>query len=323
MFTAALKNTLLTLAKHPTTLARAQQMLYYALKFPGGLKSFNRFHENLPRHQQRLFHAAFSKLFRAHPPLKFHSGWEVSFEDSVYTIPLNPSTLWLDFDTALSMNGHDTEVKATYAYLLRKARPRLFFDVGANYGTHSLLLQKAGVQTVAFEPNPTCHDYFRALMQANRCWPTLQKQGVGPRQDTLVLTYDPRETWNGGFTDTDNLPEHWETATVEVISLDTFSQKHQLWPDLVKIDTEGFELDVLEGAHELLTRQNTRFIFESRTPAERKALWDIFDRYHHELFALPFEGQRTSLTPEAFMQSSDTNFLAQPKKIKDEVLDHD
>ena len=40
-------------------------------------------------------------------------------------------------------------------------KPKIFFDVGANYGTHSFIFQSQGVKAYSFEPNPNYFPYFK------------------------------------------------------------------------------------------------------------------------------------------------------------------
>src|ERR1700722_9247274 len=51
--------------------------------------------------------------------------------------------------------GHDSELKQTYASLIQLEHPpRLVLDIGANYGTHSIIFLSHDIETVSFEPNP-------------------------------------------------------------------------------------------------------------------------------------------------------------------------
>lgn len=313
-----------SLAKHPAILKLSQHTLYQALKLPGFCSAFNVFYQRASASQQRLLHAAFAKIFRDHPAIKGLPPWKAHFAGQDYQIPLNPSQLWLHWDTALSLNGHDTEVKLTYHYIWQQYRPQVFFDVGANYGTHSLLLAKAGLRVVAFEPNPRCHEYFWQLMDANRCLPTLVKQGVGARKDTLTLSYDPRETWNGQLGNRDtptgqNPHKDWIHQEVEVTPLDDYIAENGLTPDLMKIDTEGFEQFVFEGASALLARQQTFIIFESlRQPenSSRPQIFEMLKRHHYAIHPLPWQGeQENALSQADFVRSTETNFIALPHHL--------
>jgi hypothetical protein len=65
-----------------------------------------------------------------------------------------------DWGLSLLVAGHDVEIKETYRYLLEERKPKLFFDIGANYGTHSLIFLTHGVRTISFEPNLGLRPYF-------------------------------------------------------------------------------------------------------------------------------------------------------------------
>jgi len=41
----------------------------------------------------------------------------------------------------------------------------------------------------------------------------------------------------------------------ELISLDEYAKANNVWPDIMKMDIEGFELDALKNAHEILLRK--------------------------------------------------------------------
>lgn len=304
------------------------------MKIPGVCQAFNRFYQGLSPARQRLMHTAFAKLFRTRPAMAGLPSWRGTFMGRDFVIPLRKSELWLDWDTALSLTGHDGEVKTTYANLLKSRRPQVFFDVGANYGTHSLLMSLTGLRTVSFEPNPGCHGYYWHLMEHHRCLPTLVKKGVGAEVDTLTLRYDPRETWNGQLSapaaNTANAAASQGVseltaastieATVDVISLDQYIADTGLVPDLMKIDTEGFELPVFQGARQLLSRQYTLIIFESlqSTPEQKKVrqtLFSLLASHGYGIFALPFSDTADvkALSAPDFVENADTNFIAVPQ----------
>lgn len=41
----------------------------------------------------------------------------------------------------------------------------------------------------------------------------------------------------------------------QLISLDEYAKAHNVWSDIMKMDIEGFELDALKNAHEILLRK--------------------------------------------------------------------
>ena len=104
--------------------------------------------------QRERFHSEFAKLFRNGITRSRPGTWSVNFAGKDILIPLNPDTLWLDWDLAVSILRHDTELMETYAGLIghRSYRPQVFVDIGANYGTHSLLFLVHGLPALSFEP---------------------------------------------------------------------------------------------------------------------------------------------------------------------------
>ena len=113
-------------------------------------------------------------------------------------LPLRAAELGVDWDDALSILGAEIEIKRTYAELLRsRARPDLFVDGGASYGTHSLLHLAHGVPAVAFEPNPRCHKTFRLLSSMNGVAPRLVPAALGEHSGHADLWFPEDETWIG------------------------------------------------------------------------------------------------------------------------------
>src|SRR5437667_2890756 len=98
--------------------------------------------------QRALFYKSFAKLFRNNRTQGRDGTWKVAFASKNILMPLTSETFWLDWDTAVSIVGHDIEVKQTYESLigLSSMKPDLFIDIGANYGTHSVLFLVHGIR---------------------------------------------------------------------------------------------------------------------------------------------------------------------------------
>lgn len=97
-------------------------------------------------------------------------------------------------------------------------------------------------------------------------------------------------------------------------SLDQFIAERGLVPDLVKIDTEGGELSVLEGARRLLETATPRVVFES-WPADRDRppMFALLAAAGYAIQPLTYpSGQRHRLTLAEFCDSAAANFLADP-----------
>lgn len=267
------------------------------------------------------FHREFARVFRdAGADLHSPASWRVYFAGRTVLMPLTRENLWQEWDSAVSIVANDMEVKQTYEALLASPQPPdLFVDVGANYGTHSLLFLAAGVDTVTFEPNSTCHDYFAQACALNDFKPQLEKVALGRDPGRITLSYPPRDTWNGS-TSLEAVarlpPGDLVTEDVELSTLDSYVERLRgSRRPLVKIDTEGNELSVLQGARQVLAKCKPTIIFESLVADEnRPALYAYLISFGYAIGDLPFrkgegaEGPR--LSREQFLCSRATNFMA-------------
>lgn len=81
----------------------------------------------------------------------------------------------------------------------------------------------------------------------------------------------------------------------EAVTLDEYCARTQTYPDLLKIDVEGAEVDVVEGARELIASRKATFIIEV-IPQTFQAVVDKFPGYQvfllddHMNRAVPFDG---------------------------------
>jgi FkbM family methyltransferase len=269
--------------------------------------------------QKAGFYALFAKMFRGQPQPLMDDEWRVELEGASAVLPLRGRDAWLDWDLAVSMLGHEVEIKGTYLHLLRFRRPALFVDVGANYGLHSLFFLVHGVPTVSFEPNPACHDYFRALTRLNGAPGELQPVALGAEEGWADLVFPEGETWLGSSSPAgrDRLAQgagRLTTLRVPQTTLDVFTRRDGRRPDLIKIDTEGNEMAVLEGAQETLRGTRPWVIFESWRDASRGRVFDLLTEAEYRIAALPYSPQRPGrpLDRVQLLEWPQTNFIALP-----------
>jgi len=127
----------------------------------------------------------------------------------------------------------------------------LFVDVGANVGSYTILACAAvGSRGIAFEPVPSTYARLVENLRLNHLDERVRtiNKGVGARHGSIAFSSDgdttnhvlvPGERRNGA-------------VTLEVTSLD-FALGEDT-PALIKIDVEGYETPVLEGAKETLRK---------------------------------------------------------------------
>jgi FkbM family methyltransferase len=137
-------------------------------------------------------------------------------------------------------------------------------DVGANVGLYALVAARAvgpGGRVFAFEPAPAA----AALLAKNLRRNALQARvsiahcAAGAEAGVLRLYVAGASSENSAVSarvhTAANRP--CEELEVPVVTLDTFCREHDLHPQVVKIDVEGWELAVLRGMPELLASELT------------------------------------------------------------------
>ena len=269
--------------------------------------------------QRNVFQREFSKIFRNGSIRGSNGSWEVMFANKIIRIPLTSEQSWLDWDTALSVVGQDIEVRETYEALINSSeRPDLFIDIGANYGTHSLLFLVHQIRTISFEPNTSCHDYFRRLCEANQVTPDLQPVALGERRGYVALSYPRRDTWLGSVStevaERLALTEELVSENVEQRTIDDYLSQIGHNRTLIKIDTEGNELSVLRGAARTLQENKPYVVFECCNDVQRVELFSFLDSRDYQICQVPWgpADKVQPLTSDQFRACSSTNFVAVP-----------
>lgn len=147
------------------------------------------------------------------------------------------------------LNGtYEREQTALFEQLLRPGATVL--DVGANVGYYTLLasvLVGEGGRVHAFEPEPRNAGFLRDHVRINgRGNVTVQQAAVSDRAGTARFDF-------GSGSGTGHLADAG-AIEVRTLRLDDYCAEHGLAPSALKIDVEGAEMSVLEGARETLAR---------------------------------------------------------------------
>jgi FkbM family methyltransferase len=163
--------------------------------------------------------------------------------------------------------------------LLRLAAPGdRAYDVGANIGYTALVLARAvgpGGSVVAFEPHPEIFADLEANVGGTVVEAVPAAVSAAPGAATLHIPVE--FGFNRGVATIE--PTASETAAIEVR---TVTLDEQVGPDesigVLKIDVEGHELAVLQGASQLLAERRIRHIvFEDHQPADSAVIAHLQD----------------------------------------------
>lgn len=127
------------------------------------------------------------------------------------------------------------------------------FDVGANQGEYSEILSGEGGRVIAIEPNTAYSTRLTALARTNDIHPLFVAIGDEPGEATLNVCSKPGfSTMMDRHVDwIEESPDYkdvsWtHTLTVPVTTLGLLAKEFGE-PEFVKIDVEGFEINVLRG----------------------------------------------------------------------------
>jgi FkbM family methyltransferase len=155
--------------------------------------------------------------------------------------------------------AHDYEAQ-TAAFLAKHIQPGMTcFDVGANVGAYVLQLAHwsgpAG-KIVAFEPNTGAREVLARHIAWNglSARVTVVPSAVSSAPGESVLYAEGAD----GMSRLAEASRGLRAAAVELIvpvtSLDTWCAANNLWPDVLLLDIEGFEIEALRGAREAIAK---------------------------------------------------------------------
>ena len=133
----------------------------------------------------------------------------------------------------------------------------IFVDVGANLGLilAYVISKVPKIKTFAFEPGPKQRELLEMTVNKNKLNEkvTVYSDGLGKEPGKAVFhTHDPRYVAGDGFIDTGRAREA-RAIEVNVTTLDIWwASQNSPKVTVVKIDTEGAELWILQGAMKML-----------------------------------------------------------------------
>jgi FkbM family methyltransferase len=138
----------------------------------------------------------------------------------------------------------------------------IFLDVGANIGSCSLAALAAGATVIAFEPLPSNLYYFHHSMNSAppffRSRLTLYPVALGSQRKNETIYTEPGNAGNSALQfPTRAKREH--ANVVRIVPLDDVIRA-PIAISVMKMDVQGYEIHVLEGASRLLASKSIQVI---------------------------------------------------------------
>lgn len=177
---------------------------------------------------------------------------------------------------------------------------RVFVDIGAAKGLYSLLLSDNFERIYAFEPEPIS---FKLLTENIKKWKKTNiksyKVAIGHFNGTVTFNLGTqnkdrtlKEPWRGStiltkeewrdYIGGQKLSVQFKTSIQsKIYTLSEFFKDKETEIDLIKIDTEGAEFKILDGADKILSRINSWLIeIHLKGGKQRIQKWACAHNYH-------------------------------------------
>ena len=234
-----------------------------------------------------LFHAA--DLPEAFP-------WRCRFAGGTFTIPIDPAfphpaphndpwgpaTYW--------RREENRKIRQFYEWYLCRRPSGTFLDVGANFGNHSYPFAASGYRCVSFEPQSICCDFIARIRDLNGLDNlTVVGSAVGARcQSGLPFFQSDVEAFSSmNEQHVEGFKVPWRQRKVDCVTLDSYCGVNRIAPTLIKIDTEGFECEVVRGALGVLREFKPGLVIEvSGGLDDQHELWRTLTHEGYRCYAV-------------------------------------
>jgi FkbM family methyltransferase len=133
---------------------------------------------------------------------------------------------------------------------------KTILDIGANTGQYASELRRHGWegQIVSFEPLPTAYNSLMAQSQSDPKWECAPRLALGSAAGTTNINIAINSvsssllSANSEFVKAAPDSVHVATEEIKVATLDSLIQPHWATPVAMKVDTQGYDKEVLLGA---------------------------------------------------------------------------
>jgi FkbM family methyltransferase len=153
---------------------------------------------------------------------------------------------------------------------------RTGIDVGAKVGMYTYRIRARSSDVVAFEPVPLFHDLLRAVFEGKRG--RIEPVAVSDRRGTATLRmpydHDGSRQFGRSSIEPANPLAHRQIARTEELEVETRPLDDYAFPRVgfIKIDVEGHELAVLEGAARTIAEHKPNLLIECNDDHQPRAI---------------------------------------------------
>ncbi|MDE6886648.1 MAG: FkbM family methyltransferase [Helicobacteraceae bacterium] len=185
---------------------------------------------------ERLKNEFYANIYEISDDIYFYDG---------YFLPIN------HFEVSVFWHKHHLNAFKTF----HKIKQKDVIDVGGFVGDSALIFEKYTEKNIySFEATKSNFDLMLKSLKLNdskRIIPI--NKGLGSSQTTMKISLQGAAS-SVIYNSSDKYEE------IEIITLDSFVEKHNIEVGLIKVDIEGFEMEFLKGAKTTIEKQKPAMI---------------------------------------------------------------
>ena len=187
-----------------------------------------------------------------------------------------------DLTSEFSRNAESSAEFETYKAIFKTVQPEVCLDIGTNIGTNALFFAGHCRHVYAFEPNPYIYPVLQRNIERNNANISAFPYGLSDAAAELNLHIELN--WNTGHSSfvSENASKNSQLVSTRVEVGDEVLVKEHIGPvDFIKIDTEGYETNVLLGLRQCILQHKPVIALEWNTDSTRRGF-----REHNLLVSL-------------------------------------
>ena len=183
--------------------------------------------------------------------------------------------------TLIKRNDFEPKMVRLFQTLIKE--DDVVIDIGANIGCTSILFGELAHQVISFEPSTTTFNLLqRNIKGSGLVNIKLQNYALGSSSSISEITYAPSNRSGGFISNKTTISTGHITEKIKIKKLDDIIDNLKLQKiDFIKIDVEGFEKEVIDGAKKTIARCKPIIVLELNhwclNAFQRITIPDFFD----------------------------------------------
>jgi len=159
----------------------------------------------------------------------------------------------------------------------------IFVDIGANMGLWTVQASRHFDYVYAFEPNPEIYQVLLKNIEINHVKNlTVENIAIGSFDGEVTLHRYYNHAWSSILREHNGREALGTTWQVQCKKLDSILLNY-ITPTVLKIDTEGYELNVLKGAERILRMNHPKLLMEIHAWNDYKEITDYLSDFDYKI----------------------------------------